>query len=79
MIKDEWEHFTVRFSVHTVFEGEADDAVSQASRGHRSANLNCMRIIGSLPQLTKSGDMGSGPQIMKKCSKQFRWMIDKYG
>lgn len=65
ILKDEWEHFTVRFSAHTQFEGEGEDDVSRAasalSRGQRANNQNCMRIMGSLPQLTKSGDVGSGP------------------
>jgi hypothetical protein len=52
ILKDEWEHFTVRFSIQTKFEGEADDDGSQsasAARSQRSNNLNYMRVIGSLP------------------------------
>ena len=38
-----------------------------------------MRIIGSVSELTKSGDIGSGPLKMRRAKRKFRWMIDKYG
>ena len=38
-----------------------------------------MRIIGSIPELTKSGNVGSGPLRMKRCPRKFRWLYDKYG
>ena len=38
-----------------------------------------MRIIGSIPELTRGGNIGSGPIKMKRARKKFRWMYDKFG
>lgn len=38
-----------------------------------------MRIIGSIPELTKSGTVTSGPLKLKRARKKFRWLYDKYG
>ena len=38
-----------------------------------------MRIIGSIPELTKAGTVESGPKKMKRSRRQFRWLYDKYG
>jgi len=38
-----------------------------------------VRIIGSVPELTKSGTVGSGPLKMRKSKRKFRWMFDKFG
>lgn len=80
ILKDEWETFTIRFSVATKFEGESEEDASQAARTNNAREpTQCMRIIGSLPELTKRGVMNSGPKEMKKCARRFRWMHDKYG
>ena len=64
-IKDEWEHFTVRFSIF--------------SSSIKDENTELMRIIGSIPELTKSGTVTSGPVKLKRSRKKFRWLYDKYG
>jgi hypothetical protein len=38
-----------------------------------------MRIIGSIPELTKLGTVVSGPLKLKRARKNFRWLYDKYG
>ena len=67
-LKDEWETFTVRFSVNA----------PQASE-NSSKEAEIMRIFGSLPGLTKAGSVGSGPKQMRKSRRKFRWLYDKYG
>lgn len=57
-LKDEWETFSIRFSVYTPSNDESDQ----------------MRIIGSVPELTKSGNMGSGPKPMKRSKRQYKWL-----
>ena len=64
-IKDEWECFTVRFSIF--------------SSSIKDENTELMRIIGSVPELTKSGTVTSGPLKLKRSRKKFRWLYDKYG
>jgi len=64
-IKDEWEHFTVRFSIF--------------SSSIKDENTELIRIIGSVPELTKSGTVTSGPLKLKRSRKKFRWLYDKYG
>jgi hypothetical protein len=64
-IKDEWEYFTVRFSIF--------------SSSIKDENTELMRIIGSVPELTKSGTVTSGPLKLKRSRKKFRWLYDKYG
>lgn len=66
-LKDEWETFTIRFSVNS----------PQASDGVTGAEI--MRIFGSMPELTKAGSVGSGPKQMRKSRRKFRWLHDKYG
>lgn len=65
-LKDEWERFSIRFSI---FCPSAVDPTS----------TDFMRVIGSVPELTKSGTIGSGPLKMRKARKKFRWMFDKFG
>lgn len=64
-LKDHWEHFSIRFSIY--------------SSGIKDENNEVVRIIGSIPELTKSGTVGSGPLKMKRAKKKFRWLFDKYG
>jgi hypothetical protein len=64
-LKDEWEHFTVRFSIY--------------SSSIKDENTELMRIIGSVPELTRSGTVTSGPLKLKRPRKKFRWLYDKYG
>ena len=64
-LKDEWEHFTVRFSIY--------------SSSIKDENTELMRIIGSVPELTRSGTVTSGPLKLKRSRKKFRWLYDKYG
>ena len=64
-LKDHWEHFSIRFSIF--------------SPSIKEENGEVMRIIGSIPELTKSGTVGSGPLKMKRAKKKFRWLHDKYG
>jgi hypothetical protein len=65
ILKDEWETFTIRFSINSFIEPNDESSF--------------MRIIGSIPELTKSGSIGSGPIKMKRARKKFRWMYDKFG
>jgi len=64
-LKDEWEKFTIRFSVFS-------SSVSEDF-------ANKLRIIGNIPELTKAGSVESGPISLKKAKKKFRWLYDKYG
>jgi hypothetical protein len=64
-LKDEWQTFSIRFSVFC--PNIEDDSIET------------VRIIGSIPEITKNGDINSGPLIMKRAKKKFRWLYDKYG
>lgn len=75
LLKDEWEQFTIRFSIHSRFDSDAEEGSHPLQRTDGS----CMRIMGSLPELTRSGSVGSGPQQLKSCARKFRWMYDKFG
>lgn len=64
LLKDDWEHFTVRFSVHSTFDAPVEEDAKTVASNSGSKD-SYMRIIGSLPELTKSGSVGSGPLRMK--------------
>ena len=53
-LKDEWETISIRFSIFSPNTSETE-------------NEN-LRIIGSVPELTKSGSLVSGPKKMKRCT-----------
>jgi len=74
VLRDHWEQFTIRFSVFA-----AINATQTAEPGAQEGAKEYMRIIGSVPELTKSGTIESGPRRMKKAAKKFRWLYDKYG
>jgi len=64
-LKDEWEHFSIRFSVY--------------SSSIEDENTEYIRIMGSIPEITKNGSVKSGPIRMKRSKRKFRWLGDKYG
>ena len=64
-LRDEWEHFSIRFSIYS--SSLEDDGAE------------FMRIIGSIPELTRSGSVESGPLKLKRSKRKFRWLNDKYG
>lgn len=73
-LRDHWEQFTIRFSVFA-----AINTTQGAESGGQDGAKEYLRIIGSVPELTKSGTIESGPRRMKKAAKKFRWLYDKYG
>ena len=64
-LKDDWEHFSIRFSVYS-------SSIEDENNEH-------IRIMGSIPELTKNGSVKSGPKIMTRSKRKFRWLGDKYG
>ena len=73
-LRDNWEQFTIRFSVFAAIY-----ANQTIEPGSQEGAKDYFRIIGSMPELTKSGTIESGPKKMKKASKKFRWLYHKYG
>jgi hypothetical protein len=69
-IQDQWEHFTISFSIHDPLE---EDLISQG---------DFMRIIGSTPKMGSNNqkEMESTPPIkMTRTPWPVSWMNDKFG